>query len=349
MAAGNANFTIVTTGVPVGQQIAFIVEAVTPARTYRSAPSNPVTAYGIPAGPNVSVNLAARTPNSVTLDVSVDVVSDGGSPVTSYDLTVSGGFGGAQGIPITQRPYRVTVTCRSFGEVCLAGADVTATASLTNAAGIGPPNSTTVNVPAPPTYFRNIYDPVMLVSAGGKCFDRDFALHACNGNSSQLWIPRDLGDILSAPDRACLDHEARTRLGLSAASVGNCRSRDDPDRWVFLPPDNAGNLRRFRGEGLSRCITVLGDPAGEGTPVNLRDSTSQCSGTDQDLWYLYKQQPGVPTTAASLASIPTTATTSSAQQASQPGGDGALGTTGAALILLPVVGAYLRRRRRGLT
>jgi len=349
--AGGGATSAIASMIPLGQQLTFVVEAVTPIGSFRSTPSNAVSAYGRPGSPAVSIALAARAPDSLTLDVTVDVVSDGGSMVTSYDISVTAAgrqVGSAQGVAFAQRPYRMVVTCGSFSEICLGGGDVVATASLNNAAGGGPPASTAVNVSAPPAFNVNENAPAMMVSAGGKCLDRDLLLHTCNGSAGQRWTPRNLGDFLSGADGFCLEHRARNRLGFTSPGDDECRNREDSVRWVHIPSTPVNSLRRFRGEGLSRCITVLGDPAGEGTPVNLRDTTSFCSGTDADLWFLYKQQPGVSMAAAALASNAAAgAPAGSAAAGSAPGSsDGALGTSGAALLLLPVFAGMVRRWRR---
>src|SRR6185503_19643117 len=101
----------------------------------------------------------ARTPASITLAVTVDVVTDGGSAVTSYDIAVATAsgtpLGGGQGVPIGQRPYQVVVTCTSTAEICLSGGDVVATATLANAAGAGPPSTGGGTIAPPPPFNVN--------------------------------------------------------------------------------------------------------------------------------------------------------------------------------------------------
>jgi hypothetical protein len=345
--AGGAVSTIIS-GLPLGQPVAFVVEALTPAGNFRSAPSNAVSAYGRPGGPNVSVQLLARTPASITLAVTVDVVTDGGNAVTSYDIAVATAsgtpLGGGQGVPIGQRPFQVVATCTTTAEICLSGGDVVATATLANAAGAGPPSSAGGTVAPPPPFNVNENAPVMMVSAGGKCLDRDLNLHTCNGGTGQLWTPRNLGDLLSAIDRACLEHRGRTRLGFTSQSDDECRNREDSVRWVHL---GGGNERHFRGEGLSRCIAVLGDVRGEGTPVNLQN----CQFNDQDRWFLYKQQPGVPMAAAARAAAAGGQSDVDRNRGVEDGGrgDGGLGGSVAVLLFGPLVIAVLRRRNRRRT
>src|SRR5262249_44519388 len=99
----------------------------------------------------------------------------------------------------------------------------------------------------------------------------------------------------------------------------------------------SGNPARFRGDGRSVCIAVLGDPGTEFTRVNLL--TCNTTASQQLLWYRYKQPPGVPLTAAAQS------VSSTASAAGEPAPDGAIGGTGAALLLAPIVVGLVRRRR----
>jgi hypothetical protein len=352
--AGGATSTILS-GLPLGQRIAFVVEAVTPAGDFRSAASNDVSAYGQPGAPNVTIQLVARTPNTVTLSVMVDVVSDGGSPITSYDITVSRTSGqpiaSAVGVSMASRPYQATATCTSIPDICLSGGDVTATATLNNQAGAGPSSAPTVNVGPPPPFNVNENVAVMMVSAGGKCFDRgSMSLQNCNGSPWQFWTPKNTGDLTSAVDAACLEHRQRTRLGITAARDDECRNREDSVRWVHL---GGGNERHFRGEGLSRCIAVLGDPSADFTPVNL----ANCALNDSDRWFLYKQQPGVPMAAAARPAGLTGGQSGVDSGGGGPagggsagggsaGGEGGLGGSVAILLFGPLAIALARQRLR---
>jgi len=326
-------------GLPLGQQVTFVVVALEANGTpHTSAESNPVSAFGRPGGPAVSLQLVARTPSSVTIDVFVDVLSHGGSTVGSYDVTLSGSgrtLGTALGVPIAQRPYRIIGTCVNDAELCLSGGDVTATATLYNQAGAGPPASTTNNVPAPPGFDVNQNVPVMVVSAGGKCLHRSGSsvhLLTCNGSAEQQWRPRNLGDFLSGVDGACLEHERGSVLGFTRAGDDECKNREDRVRWVHL--QISGNTRHFRAEGRSTCIAVLGDVSSDFTPVNL----GTCSFDNQTRWYMYKQQPGVPMAALQPAAVVST------EDSAGPGSPESPETL--VLFLVPLVAGLIQWGRR---
>src|SRR5262249_26586355 len=74
--------TSVIVNLPPGVTTSFVVEAVTTAGDFRSQPSNAVSAYGRPGGPNLAIQLAARGPATLTLRITLDVVDNGGNPVT---------------------------------------------------------------------------------------------------------------------------------------------------------------------------------------------------------------------------------------------------------------------------
>jgi hypothetical protein len=323
-APAGAAETFVSTGLTLGVSVSFVVEAVYADGSYQSDLSNPVTAFGRPAGPNVAVELAARSPASITLRVFVDVVSDGGSPVTSYDLSANTGSGrvhNAAGVPIGQRPYQFAVECGGTGDVCLSGGTVVATATLINGAGAGPPNSTTVNIP-PPQQF-GIDTDVMFVSSGGKCFDVDLRLHTCTGSPGQFWSVRATGEIRNRANNQCLSSPD----GLHFST--NCNAPPDDQRWTV---HGGGNLRVFQNQDTDRCLVVNGDPARE----NVQVLDLGCRFNSSDTWYLFTRS--LPLTAARPASFTPPA------ERGRP--DGPLGTTVVALLLLPLSAGLLRRRHR---
>jgi len=334
-ATADATFAIVT-GLPAGLTTSFIVEAVAVAGSFRSQPSNVVSAYGRPGGPTVTIQLAARGPTTMTLRVTVDEVDNGGSPITVYDIEVSGGgrtLASQMDVPIGQRPFQVDLVCTGWADLCLSGGTVTAIGTLHNAAGAGPPTSTSATVDPPPPFDVNQNVPVALVSTGGKCLDRDLRLHTCNGGASQLWTPRNTGVITSAVDGGCLAHNGGNTLSLTSGSNGECLNRHKNKRWRHQP--NSGSQRVFQGEDRSVCIAVIGPVDGEGAPVNLET----CRYNGQELWFLYKQQPGVPVTAFAPAR-------SGGAAARPSSADAPIGAPVTALLLLPIVVGLVRRRGR---
>jgi len=81
-AVGGAGIQAIISALPLGQPVSFYVEAITPAgRPYRSSPpSDPVTPFNSPGAPAIQpVTITARTPLSMTLRVTVEPTSDGGS------------------------------------------------------------------------------------------------------------------------------------------------------------------------------------------------------------------------------------------------------------------------------
>jgi hypothetical protein len=332
--SGGANSTIIT-GMKLGQPITFVVEAVSAAGRFQSAPSNPVVAFGSPGGPTIQIVMAARSPTTLTLRVTVDATTDGGSPVTTYDLRVESGrvLLNVMGVPIGQRPYQFTATCADSNDPCLGGGTVVATATLYNAAGAGPPNNASAAIPAPPAFaYRDQpgpEQPFRYVSTGGKCFSEDFRLHTCTGSAGQLWEHYRAGYIVNQSNGQCLVYG-----NLHYRRIGDgCSERDS--RWKRVPPD--GNEGQIRGQyGAQECLYVNGDPAGDGTPVL---SSRQCPNGPQDRWFAWRPEPGVPMTAAQPAAFVPPAAGGAAP-------DSALGGTATALLLLPLA-AGLARRRRG--
>jgi hypothetical protein len=325
---GGATSSIVT-GLALGQPVSFVVEAVSAAGSFRSAPSNAVVAFGRPGSPNIGIELVTRSPTAITLRVSVDVVTDGGSPVTSYDLSVSTGAGRnlltVQGVPIGQRPYQFVATCSEPGDICLSGGGLNAAATLVNAAGAGPPATTAFSVPEPPAFAFG--QPFMMVSAGGKCMDADLRLHVCGGSAGQMWIHNNGGAITNQSNGWCLAANDTLHLARDGCS-------ERPKRWSRV--NAVGNTAMIQNQDSGReCVYVAGDVAGEGVQVLDREG---CGNSAQERWTAYRQQAGVPMTAATPAAL-----------TGPIGGgakDGPLGAPAIALLLLPLAVGLVRRRGR---
>jgi hypothetical protein len=324
---GGANSTIVG-GLALGQPVSFVIEAVfDDGSSYRSPASNSVVAFGRPGSPNVAVELVARAPDRITLRVTVDVATDGGSPVTSYDLSVTASSGPGlndAGVSISKRPYQFTLDCNGTGSLCLGGGTVTATATLYNAAGAGPAGKTDATIPAPPQFEYN--GSTMFVSSGGKCFDRNLRLATCDGSTDQLWSIRATGEIRpQANFSTCLS----SPNGLHFTT--NCNAPPDDQRWDV---QGSGNIRRFRNQDTGRCLAVEGDPSASGSPVkDLR-----CQNNNQDTWYLFT--PTLPLTAAAQ---PASFTTSDPERGEQGGLGGAPTVT---ILLLALTAGLFRHRHR---
>jgi Ricin-type beta-trefoil lectin domain len=281
IAAGNAS-TVIVSGVPLGQPIAFVVEAVTANGSYPSTPSAPVAAYGRPAAPAITpAAIAERTPTSLKLRFTVQVTGDGGSPVSTYDisLTDAGGrtLAQAQNIPIAQTPYDLTVACVTTADLCLTSGDATATAVLHNTAGAGAPGTRTTTIPPPAAFVYN--DAVMIVSEGLKCLDRDLTLRTCNGSASQLWPVRATGEIRSIIDNRCL-----VDSGGLAFTSNNCTSRSR--RWDHLAVAN--NARALRNQETGRCLAAIAGASVEGGRVNTRN----CLYTLDERWTFFEPYQG---------------------------------------------------------
>lgn len=348
--AGAGAGSAIVPNLPAGLRIAFVVEALHPGvgtGSFPSGSSPEVLVFGTPGGPTVALQVVARGPSSVTVRATVGAVNDGGRPINSYDISVrsdiSGRTASGNRVPFGQT-FDAVLPCDALFDLCLSGGTVTATATLYSDAGAGAPGSGSATVDPPPPFnvFNNQF--VMFVSMGGKCMDRNpfLTLQECDGSAEQLWVPRDLGDLLSQVDRSCLQHEGNN-LGLSMATDGNCRDRDDPVRWVHFPQNNpTANPRHYRGEGRSGCIAVLGDVRTVGTRVDLVG----CAFNDQDRWFMYTQPPGLPMAAAGLAPA---AASQAAAATSGPAGDAPLGAPAVAVLLLPLGFGLVRRLRRART
>ncbi len=318
--------------VPLGQEVGFIVESVTPQGVeYRSAPSNAVTAYGPPAAPRITgAEMAQRLPHMLTLRVTVDVASDGGSPVSAYDLTVSDGRGvrgQARSVPINQRTYGFDIQCGDLDDLCLRGGGITISASLYNSAGVGPAASASSTIPQQAQFFYNNNSTVMIVSSNVKCWTFNHVLATCDpGDTGHLWRLLNTGPITTVVNGQCISPN-----GVSLRYAGDgCSER--PRRWNVRPQDgNPHSLQNQEGDIRNPCVYAAGDA------VRLR---TPCQGGAAETWnfFLQNQQSG----ALPLTQL----TAASSQSAERSNMDGLVAAPLALLLLLPQVFVWSRRRRR---
>ena len=269
---GAATSAIIPPGLTVGEPVSFFVEAIAPSgRAYRSPQSPSVTPFNAPGAPTIqSVVIAARAPQSITLRVTIEPTSDGGSKLSTYDVTVTDSgsrtLAAAQGVPIGQRPVDLTVSCNSNDDICLSGGDVNVSATVFNTAGGGPRADRQSNIPYPASYARN-GDPgatIMIISSGSKCMDRlgrNMVLRTCNGSAGQLWQASNRGYIRSVLDGACMFTDDPGKLTTQTGQDCTKSERRYDDRSVNR------NDRNLQNSEHGSCIAVIGDPAGEGTPV----------------------------------------------------------------------------------
>jgi len=287
---GAATSAIIPPGLPVGQPVAFFVDAITPAgKPYRSSQSPSVTPFNTPAAPTIqSVVIAARTPVQITLRVTIEPNGDGGSQLSTYDVTLfdSGNrtLAAAQGVPIGQRPVDLTVSCNSNGDLCLSGGDVNVRATVYNAAGAGLPANRGSNIPYPASYDRggDSGQVIMIVSSGSKCLDRtgrEMFLRTCNGSPGQLWRAKSTGDIHSTIDDQCLWSDDPGKLLMKNDNCTNAERRYD-DLQVNR------NERSLENDEHKVCILAIGDPAGEGVPV--RTTNGRCTFGPAERWTFFK-------------------------------------------------------------
>lgn len=263
-ALGGATSAIVSSP-PIGQSVRYVVEAVFPGASYRSAPSDPVTAYGRPGAPRVSVQLLWRTPAQVGLSVTVEVVDNGGQPVDTYGVSVTAGSGhmsGSASVPIGQNPYQVVVSCTGgTADLCFSGGPVTAAATLHNPAGTGPEGAVTATIDPEPAWQYGTN--VLIATSGGKCLDQSLRVRTCDGSAGELWQFLRTGDIRNpSHSNNCL----ASNNGLHFASDG---CTDAEKRWDLNP---AGSFTyTIRNQSTHRCLYVNGDPAGENVPFADRN------------------------------------------------------------------------------
>src|SRR5439155_16931062 len=124
--AGAGARSEVVTLVSAGETVAFVVEATVGGGRFRSAPSNAVTVFGRPGAPaNLKVAEAGRTATSLTVRIGWDLPPANGAPISAYDLSVTGPFGGSPirltGQPIAGRPRTLSLQC---GGACVGALDV---------------------------------------------------------------------------------------------------------------------------------------------------------------------------------------------------------------------------------
>lgn len=305
---GAARFAIIPPGLPLGQPVSFYVEAVAPdGKSYRSAQSSPqVTPFNAPGAPAIqNVVITARTPASITLRVTIEPTSDGGSTLSTYDVTLtdSGGrsLAAAQGVPIGQRPLDLTVSCTSNGDICLSGGDINVRATVFNTAGGSPPADRASNIPYPAPYDRNgdTGATIMIISSGGKCLDRtgrDEFLRTCNGAQSQLWRALNTGDIHSVVDNWCLFTDDDGKLTLQGS---NCTQSEHRYNDVGV----SRNDRFLRNDDHGGCILPIGDPAGEGVPVRTNGA---CTFSAAERWTFFKPVQPLQPVSYGRSSVPAT-------------------------------------------
>lgn len=288
--AGAGSFAIVPPGLPLGQPVTFIVEAVgADGKGYRSAPSDPpVTPFNAPGAPAIqNVVITARTPTQITLRVTIEPTSDGGSPLSTYDVAVtdSGGrsLAVAQGVPIGQRPLDLTVSCHSNADLCLSGGGINVHAVVFNIAGGSLPADRASNIPYPASYDRNgdTGATIMIISSGGKCLDRngrDELLRTCNGSQSQLWKAFNTGNVNSVVDNWCLFTDDDGKLTLQGS---NCTNKEHRYNDVGINR----NDRFLQNDDHRGCILPIGDPAGEGVAVR---TNADCTFSAAERWTFFK-------------------------------------------------------------
>jgi hypothetical protein len=279
----------------------------------------------LPDAPTVSIQLVALAPTGFTVRVTVGVVG----PITSYGVSVT--VNGTSRVlnrtplPPNSPTSDFTFPCTGPGDPCLTGGSVTADASMTSDAGVGPPGSQTISIPAPPQFQFN--GSTMLVSSGGKCLDgSNLTIRTCDGSPGQFWSIRDVGSIRNpAHANQCLS----SPNGLHWSN--DCNAPPDDQRWDV---QGSGNSRTFRNQDTGRCLAVNGDPGAEGTPAK----DLACRYNSQDTWYLFTQ------------TLPLTATAQPASFTPPSTGDdrqnGGLGAPVVALLVMPLAAGLFRQRQR---
>jgi hypothetical protein len=149
-APASAQSAIVSSLTP-GSSVSFVVEAQSGGTGYRSGRSNQVTVFARPAAPaSLRASLTASSGSSATVAVNFDASSGNGSPVTAFDLSVSGGFTNSpsrwSGVAIGALPYSFTINCS--GSCAAVALDIGV--SATNGAGTGPSAQLHWTVPGSP-------------------------------------------------------------------------------------------------------------------------------------------------------------------------------------------------------
>jgi hypothetical protein len=330
---GGATSAIVG-GLTPGEQVSFIVEAgYDDGTSYPSGASEPITAFGQPGSPTVTLELVARTTRSLTLRTTVTVVNNGGNPVTGYDLTLTASSGqvqppALQGIPLDDQPRQFTIACDNNGQLCMAGGTVTARATLTNAAGAGPEGTAQSSIPAPAGFaFGQAF---MYVSTGGKCLDVSLTLRTCNGSAAHLWVHEaDRRAIRNQSTGGCLAVNDRIHLARDGCT-------DDPKKWTRVNP--AGNEALLFASIGGECVRIVGSPDQEGASVS---DPKNCTNAPTERWTAWRPPPDVPV--AAPAAQPASFTPSTTQDSTQAG----LGEAPTlALLLLPLAAGLVRNQQR---
>lgn len=349
--ADGAGNSAIFGGVPLGQDIAFIVEAVGPdGKGYRSAQSNPVRAYAPPAAARItSASLQRRLPQVLTVQVMVDVAGDGGSTVTGYDLTIQDGRGvraTARNLNLGQRPWNLDIQCTDLNDLCFKGGGITISASLYNAAGVGPAGSAGSSIGEQAMFFYNANPTVMIVSSDVRCWNTGHFLQTCDPNSAgDLWVVRNNGPIVMAPNGNCI-----TPDGANLRFTGS-RCSERPRRWTLTNNDGNPKTRIQNQEGDIRNPCIYR----EGGRVMLRQP---CRGGAEETWNFFLQNqplgalPLTQLTAATTASAasaiggaPIQAKVAVTSPARSPAGSPLAVTLVTFLFLPPVVRVYRRRLR----
>jgi hypothetical protein len=310
----------------VGQQISFIVVAVTGGRDYPSAPSRPATPVPPPDAPSVSLQLAALAPTGFTVRVTVGLTGAATSYGVSVTLNGTSQVLNRTDLPPSAPTSDFTFTCTGARNPCLTGGSVTADARATSEAGLGAIGTANLAIPGPPAFAYG--QGFMYVSTGGKCLDVDLKLHTCTGAANQMWTHEG--------DRRAIRNQSNGRcLAVNdAIHLAGDGCTDDPKKWSRINP--AGNEALLFASIGGECVRIMGDPAGEGVPVS---DPKNCSDAPTERWMAWRQAGGVPLASAST------------QPASfgRPGGgrrDGPIGAPILALLILPLAAGLFRRNSR---
>jgi hypothetical protein len=313
----------------VGQQIRFTVVAVTGGREYASQPSPPATPVPPPDAPTVSMQLVALAPTGFTVRVAVGVVA----PATSYSVsvTVNGTSRVANRTDLAPNAPTsdFTFPCTGGGDPCLTGGSVTASATMTSEAGIGPPGTASLTIPGPPGFAFGQY--FMYVSTGGKCLDVDLKLHTCTGSAGQLWV--------HVGDRAAIRNQSNNRcLAVNdAIHLAGDGCGDDPKKWTRL--NVVGNEALLFASIGGECVRIIGDPAGEGVPVA---DPKNCTNAPTERWTAWRPPGGVPLASASTQPASLTLPVGGGRR------DGPIGVPILALLILPLAAGLFRRTGRAV-
>jgi hypothetical protein len=327
-----------------------------------SGPSNTVTVIGLAGAPgNIRAQITARTPSTMTLSINFDVTSDGGSPPTSYDLTIDG-----PDIPnsplrqmavgIGSRPRSVDIACGSTATLCSKGGTINVTIAVNTAAGGGQPATQPIAIPAPTFALPgNLY----LVGPGNQCLDvrggdttnkMPLVMDPCNDAASEHWmVSNEAVTVLQAPNDPlgtpkCADVRNESTARLAVVQIYNCKNIAG-QRFAQL--SRGYGAVSFRGSLTSWCLHVVNDSRSPGAGLEMSD----CDGTvftyfDRDQATVAQPTPaGPPRTGSPLNAGSPRAADPTAVLVPQSDSLGGSGTS--TLLFFPVVlvaGRILRRR-----